>query len=390
MGILRLVLALAVVISHTSTRLNKTAVPGTVAVQAFFIISGYYIALILDRKYRFAGGTRLFYQQRYLRLAPMYWLAILGTLGAGAFYTVLSHHPAGIFAILARHGAHLSPASIAVLCLTQVTMLGQDAMIFFSMSGQPLALRFTPYWPAGALPAERFLLSPVAWSLSVELLFYLSAPFLVRRSVRFQLALVSIIFALRAFAISHWSLALFPWNCRFFLFEAALFLLGSVAYRLLPRAENLVRSCRSLRPVITTVMAAAILCYNWIPLPDEARHWSFLALIAMSIPLLFAATQRDRVDRWIAEMSYPLYLLHQVTLFAAEPLLRRTSGITNEFVVLLLPLGTAALAYSLIERPFESWRARRYERSVAAAKWQASQMLETAPNAGVALSSPGS
>ena len=86
------------------------------------------------------------------------------------------------------------------------------------------------------------------------------------------------------------------------------------------------RSRRSLRPAITAVTTAAILMYAWVPLPEGVRHWGFLGLIAVSVPLLFAATQRDPVDRWIAEMSYPLYLLHQVTLYSAELLFRRISG----------------------------------------------------------------
>ena len=210
MGILRILLALAVLIEHSGLSLHGIAVPGSIAVEAFFIISGFYIAMILDRKYQFPGGTRLFFQQRYLRLAPMYWFAILSTLAAGAFYGLLGHHPAGKYVIWAQEGAHLTPGAIAALCLSQITMLGQDAVMFFCLSGHPLALHFTPHWMTEPLPAIRFMLVPPAWSISVELLFYLSAPFLVRRSVRFQLTLVAITLTMRALSIIHWGLAYDP------------------------------------------------------------------------------------------------------------------------------------------------------------------------------------
>ena len=84
--------------------------------------------------------------------------------------------------------------------------------------------------------------------------------------------------------------------------------------------------------------------------------------------MLFAASQRDRVDRWIGEMSYPLYLLHQVTLYAAQPLTHSASGLAGDAASILLPLGVAAVAYGLVERPFEQWRARRFERQLARAE----------------------
>src|SRR5688572_10026095 len=101
MGILRLLLALAVVVAHcpTSTTLQGWVLPGSIAVQAFYVISGFYMALVLNEKYTFEGSTKLFYQQRYLRLAPMYWLTVLITIGACAFYTLWGDKPAGKFEI---------------------------------------------------------------------------------------------------------------------------------------------------------------------------------------------------------------------------------------------------------------------------------------------------
>lgn len=362
MGILRLLLALAVVLSHSSSHLSGAALPGSIAVQGFFIISGFYIALILHRKYNFSGGTRVFYEQRYLRLAPMYWLAVLCTLLAGVLCSVLVHHPAGRLAVWADHGGELSAGSVAFLGLSQVTMFGLDATMFSSLSGHPLALHYTANFATEPLAAWRFMLVPPAWSLSVELLFYLSAPFLVRRSVLFQLVVVGLSFGLRIAAVTFCGLSNDPWSYRFFPFEAGLFVLGSLAYRSLPRAESMVRRLPAITSVATTVLAAAIFGYNFIPLPDEMRRWSFLALVLLSVPLLFAATQRNTIDRWIGEMSYPLYLLHEVVLSNAEPILRRYSPSINVIATLLLPLLVAAAAYALIERPIEAWRARRFHR----------------------------
>jgi peptidoglycan/LPS O-acetylase OafA/YrhL len=74
------------------------------------------------------------------------------------------------------------------------------------------------------------------------------------------------------------------------------------------------------------------------------------------------------VDRWIGEMSYPLYLLHQVTFYAAEPITRRLGSLGAGISVFVLPLSVAALVYALIERPVEAWRGRRFEQKLTQAE----------------------
>jgi hypothetical protein len=73
MGLIRVLLALAVVDFHavrfasSPHFLNLPWINGGVAVQSFFVISGFYMALILSGKY--AGrGVFVFYRARFLRL----------------------------------------------------------------------------------------------------------------------------------------------------------------------------------------------------------------------------------------------------------------------------------------------------------------------------------
>jgi peptidoglycan/LPS O-acetylase OafA/YrhL len=82
MGILRFLLALAVIASHA----NGIGIPlphekpypswaifmvdGRQAVALFFIISGFYMAMVLNTKYQ--NSTLKFYGNRFLRLWPTY------------------------------------------------------------------------------------------------------------------------------------------------------------------------------------------------------------------------------------------------------------------------------------------------------------------------------
>jgi peptidoglycan/LPS O-acetylase OafA/YrhL len=84
MGLIRVLLALAVVDFHavrfasSPHFLNLPWINGGVAVQSFFVISGFYMALILSGKY--AGrGVFVFYRARFLRLYPAYWIVAIAT-----------------------------------------------------------------------------------------------------------------------------------------------------------------------------------------------------------------------------------------------------------------------------------------------------------------------
>ena len=57
MGLIRALLAISVILAHSESFLGLSLVGGKVAVQAFFIISGFYMALILNEKY--IGGNSL-------------------------------------------------------------------------------------------------------------------------------------------------------------------------------------------------------------------------------------------------------------------------------------------------------------------------------------------
>ena len=89
MGLLRIILALLVVGSHLGAFGGATF-----AVKAFFIISGFYMALVIDKRY-YALPISNFYASRLMRLLPTYWVVGLLTLAAEI--------------LLAPHGEKLHP-----------------------------------------------------------------------------------------------------------------------------------------------------------------------------------------------------------------------------------------------------------------------------------------
>ncbi len=85
MGAIRLFLALAVVQSHLhylepgNIYLNHSllGVSGGHAVMLFFVVSGFLISYVLEKKYDHEGGTREFYYARARRIYPLWWVLYL-------------------------------------------------------------------------------------------------------------------------------------------------------------------------------------------------------------------------------------------------------------------------------------------------------------------------
>ena len=76
MGIFRVCLALCVVLSH-GLNLPIPAATADVAVQTFYIVSGFYMGLVLTEKYHSPSS---FFLNRALRLYPAYFVVALATL----------------------------------------------------------------------------------------------------------------------------------------------------------------------------------------------------------------------------------------------------------------------------------------------------------------------
>src|SRR5258705_9507951 len=78
MGLMRFLLAMAVVVGHMASSMDTAyaLIPGTLAVEVFFSISGFYMSLILTGKYH---DRTTFYVNRFLRLYPVYLIVSVAT-----------------------------------------------------------------------------------------------------------------------------------------------------------------------------------------------------------------------------------------------------------------------------------------------------------------------
>ena len=81
-------------------------------------------------------------------------------------------------------------------------------------------------------------------------------------------------------------------------------------------------------------------------------------MFTAALPILFQATKDSLFDRWVGELSYPIYITHITTLAVVIPLLNTESGFLRTIIYLTAVLLVSNIG-AFISLPFD--RTRRSE-----------------------------
>ncbi len=360
MGTIRLLLAIAVVIYHSYPILGVRLTGGQVSVQSFYLISGFFIAMILNEKYK-AGSFKLFITNRFLRLYPVYLVVLLLTVGIGIVGWYGWHNAYSSSRWVSYH-EQMSVWTSVRLGFSNLTMICSDWAFFEGYDKTTGTLFFTrnPYLNNPFV--MNFLLVPQIWSVGVELSFYCIAPLLVRRNWKWQLGIVAVLFVLRyLIARQYWPMY-DPWSYRFFPFEIAVFLSGSLMYQVYVQIRDQVFP-KWLGPSLLVFVVSLMVVYPMLMfIPELIRPWYFYPFFAFSMPFLFHWSRNLSWDRNLGELSYPLYCVH---LFVIGLLYKHFIGIHNAwygFVAVSISLILAWLLVRFVVNPIEQIRQKRVDR----------------------------
>jgi peptidoglycan/LPS O-acetylase OafA/YrhL len=359
MGILRFILAVSVVLAHCGPIFGFSLIGGRIAVQVFFIFSGFYMSLILNEKYRGENSYFLFLTNRFLRLFPVYWFTLICTI---FFY----------FAVLVlSKNAHNNPLDKLLsikdsfnlsfpLWFSNIFLVFQDWSLFLKFSDTNTAFIFTENFNLTKIQLNSFLLIPQAWTLGLEITYYVIAPFLVRKSLRFQFVIITLSLILRALLYYKFKLVDDPWNYRFFFTEIFFFQLGSVVYLLIKRGIinvklSLMFSILLLPYTIFFQYLNSILRINFL-------HFSLVEVgyfisILLSIPFLFKFSNNYKFDNHIGELSYPIYITH--TLIAMICYASHRDWLTYSISILFITILFSIFLNRFISDPIQKFRMKR-------------------------------
>jgi peptidoglycan/LPS O-acetylase OafA/YrhL len=304
MGLIRTLLALAVVFAHTPWMDGFVFTGGRNAVQLFYIISGFLITFVLTREGSYQS-VKGFYLNRALRIYPVYLVVAVVALALSPW----------IRPEIAHTFRQAPVAAQWALGVANVTLIGQDWLMFTAVhAGQ---LHWASNFKDSEILIHEGLLVPQAWTLGVELSFYLLAPFVVKHSGRL-LALLFLSIGMRVWLATQ-GLTQDPWTYRFFPNELALFLVGAATARWLLPAWLRIPGLRDQRAWLTLASGVVfLLClsYAWIPLPNALRTLILFGLFVPLLPLTFLFQNQAPWDRKIGELSYPIYVGHMVAVWS--------------------------------------------------------------------------
>ena len=371
MGFTRLYLALCVVAAHSGVLVPWAVQGGTEAVQIFFMISGFYMALIAD-KYK---SKREFYTSRALRIYVPYFAVCIGILICSVGFGLLTDKWLALGCYQTWSTEQNGLIGVIGATLANIFLFGTDWILFFS--DEPGAgFQPTVDFHQDANPLARYLLIQPAWSIGAELTFYLLVPFLNKLSTKLLglVVITSLVARIATYELLGQSFD--PWTYRFFPFELALFGLGMLAHRLYLSfsVKKLTEDGNGIGKISSifnsyAVQIVAILVVFWILFsatqwvdPWIPIHYGRLieyGCLALALPVLFQMTKNNKVDRFVGELSYPIYLTHYFVVSLVAALFTRTS-IFAEWqrgpMVAIISIVASIALFLFICQPFERRR----------------------------------
>lgn len=185
----------------------------------------------------------------------------------------------------------------------------------------------------------------------MELMFYVLAPFLARLGWRWLALIAAASIALRL--AGYWLPVSSPtWQGRFFPTALFLFVLGMLAHRTLPFAARLPKALGWLACLATLGLVAFL---PRLGLDPEASRWVAYAALAAAIPFVFNTFKDFAWDRWIGDLSYPLYLTHLMVI----GIVLTYQPPAAAWIAIGGSLALSALLLIVVDHPLDRWRQRR-------------------------------
>jgi peptidoglycan/LPS O-acetylase OafA/YrhL len=361
MGKIRFLLALSVVAVHCGP-IGKFYMLGGEAVQAFFIISGFYMSLVLNQKYIGVNNSyRLFITNRYLRLAPTYWVVLLLTVLLSL--TVFIAYKNSVFSFFGMYASvHFNILSLGYLIFTNLFILGQDLVVLLGIDPANGHLYFTSDFLRSTPPLFLFLFVPQAWTLGLELTFYLLAPFILKKGFATVLLFMVLSLSIRLIFYYYLHLRNDPWTYRFFPEELLFFLLGYFSYRIYIAIKNITIP-KFLSQAFVAFVVLITICYSFLPTTSVSvmgfsfRIMAYYGLLIIGIPFIFNYLKNDKLDNAIGELSYPIYISHMLIKFFCS--IKAFEALNSAWIITILTILFSYILVKFIINPLEKYRQMR-------------------------------
>jgi len=318
------------------------------------------MSLILSGKYdNKKNGLWLFFSNRVLRIYPSYLFIFFFTMLV--YFIWMMSDGTTTFMHLYYAGKMSILSQLFIIC-TNLFVFGQDIVYFLSLHEHTGNFYFTTNFFNAAPQLWKMLLLPQGWTLSLELYFYLLAPFIVKRKTIVLFLLLAVSLAIRWY-LTFYRFPSDPWLLRFFPVEIFFFFLGCLSYRIYEFTSQ--KSMHKLFIfMLSLFMVLLTVFFFFIPqvslLGVNINPWVYFLGIALLIPLLFRITKNNSIDRYIGRLSYPMYVSQ---ILIINIFFYYFAGFKNNYffgiVCIIVTLICSVLIVEYIEKPIDRFRQAR-------------------------------
>jgi len=342
MGTFRLLLAWMVVIGHTDKyQYISTIDCGLIAVSVFFFVSGYLMPLAFEANYKFSSfGLRIknYALNRFMRIYPIYWMSL-------------------ILCILLKFafGKNLMTADLQNF-FSNVSVYIQNFLL--------LGLNQSNLW------GQYLRLNNPAWSLDIELQYYILVPFLLicwhqRQTITVIVltifSILSVYLLAAPVSLVDIDRSLLAWSCLFFL--------GFIYFQ-----SNKLQSM--LQGKLITALIVIVCGASSFFLKEEFRTVTIVAgftFVAAHLLVLQKERRFGQFDSRLGDLSYPVYILHIYVIGNNNAMYSRFIDKlffpVSQFVILVVAnvvISTiiAYAAFLLITQPIDKFRNKYKKMSI--------------------------
>ena len=203
----------------------------------------------------------------------------------------------------------------------------------------------------------KFLFVPQAWTIGVEMTFYLIAPFILRRSIKLIVFLMVCSIVLRLI-LYHSGLKHDPWTYRFFPTELIFFLAGNLSYYIFKKIRN-INIPDNFIWVIGIILVYFI--FKFESFSYLYKDLIFLILACISIPFLFYYTKQNKIDTKIGDLSYPVYISHIFIILIWKTFFPNQTWFYSLWIV-LITIAFSVLLNITVTKRLENYRQSRLKK----------------------------
>ena len=309
-GVLRCLLASVVVFAHSQN--NEYMITADVAVQCFFMISGFYMFLILNEKYQ---DIKMFYLNRILRLFPIYLVVLLISL---CIYLFAGDDGIYVGAVINKYWSETHLLTKVYIIFSNILIIFQDFSYFMGLDRASGTLYLTDHYGNSIPKLYHFFPITQSWAISLELYFYILAPFLVRAKLKNIKLIFFVACCIRYYVIT--KLNYDPYNYRFFPGELVFFLGGGLSFKLYYYLSNLddqvrfVKYSSSIGIMLSLVIIISIIMFypitKYLLIKESILYCAFYILTCFALPFIFLTFKDNKFDKKIGDLSYGIYIVH--------------------------------------------------------------------------------